>query len=117
MEVLLEILLQIFGDAIVDGLVRARNPVARTIGHAIIAGILASILAVVSLVIFPHHIISNHSLRFAALLTMPIANGFLMQSIGSYFSVRGQTRSGFEHAIPAAVFSLVFGIVRFQLAK
>lgn len=117
LEALLELFLQLFGDAILDGLLRSRNPVIRTFGTATIAALFGALFAFVSLWIYPHHVIRNYSLRLAALLLLPLANGFLMRFVGSYFEKRGQPRSGFEHVVPAAVFSFVFGVVRFQLAK
>jgi hypothetical protein len=117
LEALLEVVLQIFGDAIVDGLLRSRNPVVRAFTNAIIAAFFGALFAFLSLWIYPHHVIRSYSLRLAALALMPLANGFLMQIVGGYFEKRGQLRSGFEHVMPAAVFSFVFGVVRFQLAK
>jgi len=115
-EALIEIFLQIFGDAILDALVRSRNPLARMIGNAIVAACFALVFALVSVFIYPHHIIRNHSVRLATLLLMPLLNGYLMEKVGRYFSHRGEARSGFEQMVPAAVFSLVFGTIRFQLA-
>jgi hypothetical protein len=117
LEALLEVFLQIFGDAILDGLLRSRNPVVRAFGNAMIAAFFGALFAFVSLWIYPHHVIRGYSLRVTALLLMPVANGFLMQFVGKSFEKRGQPRSGFEHVLPAAVFSLVFGVVRFQFAK
>ena len=116
-EALIEIFLQVFGDAILDAFIRSRNPVTRAIGNAIVAAIFGSIFGLVSVFIYPHHIIRNHSIRLAALLLMPLLNGYLMERVGTYFSHRGETRSGFEQMLPAAIFSLVFGAIRFQLAR
>lgn len=117
LEVLLELILQVFGDALLDGLLRARNPVLRTVGHSVVAAACAALFGVISVYFHPHHLIRDPTIRLTALVLLPFVNGLLMQRIGNYFTRRGANRSGFEHMVPAAVFSLVFGLVRFQLAK
>ncbi len=116
-ELLFELLLQIFGDAILDGLMRSRSPVASTVGNSMAACLFALILAGISLVIFPGHLIEDKELRIAALIVLPIVNGILMAMIGRHLIRIGRKRSGYEHFFPAFAFSFVFGAIRFSAAR
>ena len=116
-EIVLEFVFQIFGDAILDALLRSRSPVANTIGNSVVACLAALIFAGISLAIAPRHMITVRELRVASLLFLPIVNGLSMSWIGRRYIRVGRPRSGYEHFIPAFVFSLTFGAIRFVCAK
>lgn len=117
LEVLLQVLFELVADAIYDLLVRSRNPVASTIGTSLFAALFALLAAALSLAIHPTHFIAHPAWRIAALVVFPIANGIAMSVVGRRFIRSGRMRSGYEHFIPAFVFSLVFGVVRYAFAK
>lgn len=116
-EIVFEFLLQLFGDVILDGLLRSRSPVANTIGNSIVASLAALILAGISLAVFPQHLIASQDSRVAALVILPIVNGLLMSVIGRRYIRLGRPRSGYEHFFPAFVFSLTFGAIRLLGAR
>lgn len=116
-ELLLEVFLQIFGDVILDVVFRSKNPVVSMLRRGILVGLAATILAAISLAIHPAHLIKSHPLRVVALVGLPVVNGMAMQWVGRYFEKKGESRSAYEHALPAALFSLIFGFVRFYGAR
>jgi hypothetical protein len=116
-EILFEVVIQLFGEAILDALLRSRHPIANTISNVIIASLFAAILAGITLAVHPQHFIANRGLRVATLITLPIVNGFLMSFVGRQFIRIGRLRSGYEHFLPAFAFSLVFGLIRFAWAR
>ena len=116
-EIIFECVIQLFGDAILDALLRSRSPIANTLGNSIVAGLAAFIFGGVSLAIFPRHLITSHALRITALLALPLMNGLLMSIVGRRYIRIGRPRSGYEHFIPAFAFSLTFGAMRFFVAK
>lgn len=116
-EILLELILQLFGDAIVDGMARSRNPVVRTVGYCGMLALFGGLLAALSLTFASRHLITDPKVRLAALALLPFANGALLVAIGARFTRAGRTRSAYEHFFPAFVFSAAFGLVRFLGAE
>lgn len=116
-EFFLEIVLQFSGELILDLLGRSRYPVLQAIGSLLLAAIGALAFGVLSVTILPHPLISQRPLRIVALIAVPILNGWLMASIGRRFIKRGWKPSRVEHFLPAFVFSLVFGAIRFVGAR
>lgn len=113
LELLLELALQLFGDAIVDGMARSRNPVVRTVWYCGVLALFGGLLAAVSLTFASQHLVTDPNVRLAALVLLPFANGALMVAVGRHFTRHGRVRSAYEHFFPAFVFSAAFGLVRF----
>ena len=116
-EFILECVIQLFGDVILDALLRSRHPIANLIGITLLACFAGLLLASLSLAIHSHHIIGSFPARVGMLVIFPIVNGLLMSVVGRHFARRGKLRSGFEYFLPAFVFSLTFGAIRFVCAK
>jgi hypothetical protein len=129
MEVIFEILFQIFGEILIqvlfeclaelglhslsDTLTKPRNPVLSTIGFVIWGAIAGGL----SLLIFPHSPIASLQLRQANLLITPIIAGGVMMLIGRQRNARGQTLVKLDRFSYAFVFAFTMAVVRFIWAQ
>jgi hypothetical protein len=116
-EIIVEFVLQLFGDTIIDALFRSTHPVMRTLGYCLFCALVGGLLAALSLVVYGSHVISNETARLGALCIFPLVNGVLMTALGKCFATKGRTRSSYEYFFPAFIFSAVFGLVRFLGAR
>jgi hypothetical protein len=129
MEVIFEILFQIFGEillqllfeclaelglrSLADTLEKPRNPVLSTVGFVIWGAIAGGL----SLLIFPHSPIASLQLRQANLLITPIIVGGVMMLIGRQRNKRGQTLVRLDRFSYAFVFAFTMAVVRFIWAQ
>jgi hypothetical protein len=129
MEVIFEILFQLFGEILIqvlfeclaelglhsltDTLKKPRNPVLSTVGFVMWGAIAGGL----SLLIFPHSPIASLQLRQANLLITPIIAGGVMMLIGRQRNGRGQTLVKLDRFGYAFVFAFTMAVVRFIWAQ
>lgn len=120
-ELLLEFLIQIFGEALFElGLRSVMEPFRKrpnrwfaVIGYTIFGATLGGI----SLWPFPHHMVRNPAWRAANLFATPFAAGLCMSLLGAWRSRRGQAIVGIDRFWYGALFALAFAVVRFVWAR
>jgi hypothetical protein len=117
LQTLLECLLELLGSLFYDAVMRSRNAYVQTAANSLVAVVVAALLSALSLTMHPQHLIPQVQVRIAALATIPILNGCVLVVLGRGFVRWGRPRSAFEHFVPAFLFSLVFGAVRFIGAR
>lgn len=114
-EILLQVFVEFFGDAIVHLLPTERrtwNAILAFIGYAA-AGVAIGYLTVL---VFPVHFISDPLIRWINLALTPIAIGALMSWVGRVRRNRDQRVVGLERFVYAYVFALAIALTRFLAA-
>ena len=120
-ELILEVLFELAGEAILDLALRAlfevlessefKNPLVASIGYAILGALTGGL----SLVIFPHPLIHPSKIHGVSLLIAPVITGSVMAMIGSTLHRQGKKATqiesfgyGFTFAFGMALIRLVF---------
>jgi len=119
-ELLLEFLLQLFGELLVEFGMRTLaepfrrkpNAIIATIGYAVLGASVGG----VSLIFLPAHLVHAADWRFVNLLATPIAVGGCMAAIGTWRASRRQSLIGIEKFFYGYVFALMFALIRFRFA-
>jgi hypothetical protein len=129
MELLLEALLQFFGELLLQVLMEIAlelgfsrfRPVTHLPMHPLFAicgffawGLLAGAL---SLWPFPHSFITNHSLRLINLACTPLCAGGIMTLLGKWKEGRGKPLVRLDRFGYAFAFAFGMALVRFNFAK
>ncbi len=119
-EVLGEILLQAFGEALFEiGLhslaepfKRQPNPWLAALGYALFGVVVGGL----SLLVAPSHFVSSGPLRWINLVVTPLAAGGLMVLMGAWRSRRGDPVLRIDKFVYGFLFALAMAAVRFQFA-
>jgi len=119
-ELLLEFLIQVVGEALFElGLHsmaepfrRPPNPWLAALGYAIFGLIVGGL----SLWPFPQHMVAAPMWRWVNLLTTPVLVGLCMSWLGAWRSRRGQTVFRIDRFAYGYLFALCFAAVRFEWA-
>ena len=129
MEFLFEILFEFFGEFLLQVLVQVfveigwhslaepfrkqPSPWLAAVGYAIFGTVIGGL----SLLVFPHFLMANKSLRLANAVLSPIAAGLSMAAMGAWRARRGQTVLRVDKFSYGYVFALSWGLVRFFFAS
>jgi hypothetical protein len=118
-ELLLEVLFEFAGEAILDLLLRAiaevfetsdrSNPVVASVGYVF----LGSMAGVLSLLVFPHPIVRPSKVHGISLLVSPIVTGLLMSFIGSTLRRQGKRVVQIESFGYGFAFALGMAVIRY----
>lgn len=116
-----ELLLQLFGELLidfglrsaVDGETARKHPILSFLGN-IVLGLVAGLL---SLLIFGHHLLKHAGLRVAMLVVIPPLAGWVMSVFGRWQEKHGGERASLERFWNGFAFALAMGLVRFFWAK
>jgi hypothetical protein len=115
-QFIFELLLQVVVEGVFSialGRVAADRPVVRVVLFLA----LGTVAGGVSLLIFPNHLISHRSLRYAGIVLAPIVVGYVMAQIGRVRANRGKEPRGLEHFVSGWGFAFTFGAVRILCAQ
>lgn len=118
MEVIFEILLQLFVEVFFEGLFRLfavpfddrPHPVIATIAYALFGAILGHI----SVWLVPYGFIPTPELRLGYLIVAPLALGFAMLRLRAWFN-RPSLVSNTQQFVMTAVFAFSFALVRYLM--
>jgi hypothetical protein len=118
-ELLLEVLFEFAGEAILDLLLRAitesfetshrSNPVFASVGYVF----LGSMAGALSLLVFPHPIVHPSKIHGISLLVSPIVTGLLMSFIGSTLRRQGKKVVQIESFGYGFAFALGMAVIRY----
>lgn len=115
-EVILELLLTLFGETLLDSLVhkfagsdRAMRMALRIVTFAI----LGAFAGALSLLLFPVHFIRDANLRLVTLILTPFLAGTLFAFVGRQRLRHDKYVSGLETFWPAYSFALAMAVVRY----
>jgi hypothetical protein len=119
-EILGEFILQFLGEVLLEvGLQALAAPFRKessawlaAVGYAVFGAVLGAL----SLLVFPHYLMANKSLRVANAALSPIAAGMGMAALGAWRSKRGQVVLRIDRFSYGYVFALAFGLIRFWFA-
>jgi hypothetical protein len=79
--------------------------------------VFGTIVGAVSLLVFPHSIMSTRNGRIVTLVLAPVASGLAMSIIGAWRQRRGQQVLGLDRFVFGYVFAVAMAAVRFVRAK
>jgi hypothetical protein len=126
-EILLELIFEIFGEFILQFLAellidvgirsiskpfstpKGRNPVAAFFGYCLIGGIAGGFSLVVRASPFIHH----PDARVVNLIVTPVLTGLAMYGTSALRTKRGKSNSGLERFLYAWAFAMAFALARF----
>lgn len=121
-ELLFEVILQLFGEVLVELGWRAggevfekrkfRNPWLAGLGSLL----LGSLAGLISLLFLHHHFIKNEALRILNLLLTPLAAGLVMWLIGRWRIRHDKETIRLESFWQGFIFALGMGLVRYFFA-
>lgn len=118
MEILLELILQIFGELLGDVLIhwlpqRGRNVFLSILGYAA----LGALIAALTLLVLPAHLIRSYELRIVSLIVTPLLVAALMAWLGAIRRKRDKRVVRMEEFAYAYATALSFAAVRFFAAE
>lgn len=119
-EILGEFVLQFLGEVLLEvGLQALVAPFRKessawlaAVGYAVFGAVLGGL----SLLVFPHYLVADKSLRVANAALSPIAAGIGMAAVGAWREKRGQVVLRIDRFSYGYVFALAFGLIRFWFA-
>jgi VIT1/CCC1 family predicted Fe2+/Mn2+ transporter len=120
LELLLEIGVQIFGELLVELVLRPLaatfekrpNPVTAAFGYAMLGGIVGGL----SLLLMPNHWLQNPGAQIANLIVSPIVAGIAMAIVGRWRESRGQELIRLDRFSYGYLFAFVSTLVRYVFA-
>jgi hypothetical protein len=112
-QIVTEILCELGLHAIKEPFRRPPNPLFATIGYTLF-GALAGLI---SLFIFPRHMVTLVALRWVNMIVTPLATGAVMAMLGAQRARRGQTVLRIDRFWYSYLFALALAIVRFSWAS
>lgn len=129
MEFIVEVLLELFGEVLLQvvlqalaeaGLHAVHKPGSRPQASAwlLVLGYTLLGLAVggLSLLVFPHSLLQGQAVRLVGLVLTPVASGLAMSLIGAWRQKRGQQLLAMDRFAYGYLFALVVALVRFLWA-
>lgn len=128
MELLLELLIEFFGQLLIELLVEfgLRIPLRKATGsdkawNSLLSGglyvFVAALCAAASLQLFPNHFIKSLTLRQLNLVVAPALVGLIMGYRGKLLESKGQQALRLDSFWFGYLFALVFALIRFLAAK
>lgn len=119
-EILGEFVLQFLGEVLLEvGLQALVAPFRKessawlaAMGYAVFGAVLGGL----SLLVFPHYLVADKSLRVTNAALSPIAAGIGMAAVGAWREKRGQVVLRIDRFSYGYVFALAFGLIRFWFA-
>ncbi len=116
-ELLLEFLIQVFGEILLElGLRALAEPFRKTpsprvaiFGYALLGFAFGGL----SLWVFPHHVVAGETWKWVNVLVTPLAAGACMGLLGSWRVRRGQSVMRIDRFNYGYLFALCFAAVRF----
>ena len=120
-QFLAELLLQVFGEALIEmGFHAVAEPFRKpprpwiaAIGYFLFGAIIGGL----SLLLVASHMVNDKGLRVANLVLTPIAAGLCMGALGAWRARRGQTVLRLDRFSYGYLFALAFALVRFFFAR
>jgi hypothetical protein len=109
LQVLVEALVELGCHSLSDAFKRPRHPILSSIGFAI----WGAIAGVLSLLIVPHSLVADPSLRVANLAITPTVAGLVMMGIGRIRDRKGQEVLRIDRFGYAFLFAFSMALVRF----
>lgn len=107
-----EVLLEVGLQALVAPFRKESSAWLAAIGYAVFGAVLGAL----SLLVFPHYLVVDKSLRVANAALSPIAAGIGMAAVGAWREKRGQAVLRIDRFSYGYVFALAFGLIRFWFA-
>jgi hypothetical protein len=120
MELLLELILQIFGEFFLDILIHLFPKSSRDLSvylGIVVYALIGAIAGGVTLLVLPAHLIRSQELRIANLVITPLLVAALMAWIGAIRRSREKRIVQMEEFVYAYATALTFAVVRFFWAK
>jgi len=114
-EILFELILQLFGEVLVDLIIHAIGSAdreAKRLIRIVVYALLGAIVGAISILIFPTHMIRSAPLRWVALVLIPLFAGAVFAMVGRSRDRRGKPVSALETFMPAYAFALAMAVVR-----
>lgn len=116
LELILELLLELFGEAIFDAAthsVRDSGRVRRTVVRVLFFGAAGAAIGALSVVLVPVHLIRDADVRLLAVVLTPITAGIVFAAAGRRRRRKGKRVTGLEAFWPAFAFALAMALVRY----
>jgi hypothetical protein len=119
-EILGEFVLQFVGEVLLEVGLQALVAPFRKESSAFLAAVgytvFGAVLGALSLLVFPHYLVADKSLRVANAALSPIVAGLGMAAVGAWRGKRGQVVLRIDRFSYGYVFALAFGLIRFWFA-
>jgi len=119
-EILGEFVLQFLGEVLLEVGLQALVAPFRKESSAFLAAVgyavFGAVLGALSLLVFPHYLMADKSLRVANAALSPIVAGMGMAAVGAWREKRGQVVLRIDRFSYGYVFALAFGLIRFWFA-
>ena len=119
-EFLLQVVVQVLAqiglyclNSLAEPFRKPPNPWLAAVGYTLF-GVIAGVL---SLLVFPAHLVKDKSLRWVSLVATPVAVGFVMSVAGVWRAKRGQTVLRIDRFFYGFLFALSLALVRFWIAQ
>jgi len=118
-ELVLELLVELFGETLIDVAVHrfGGGETGRTTARIILFALLGAAIGAASLFLFPAHFIRTAGLRITSVLLTPILAGAAFAWIGGRRERKGKPVSSLEAFWPAYAFALAMAVVRYYGAE
>ena len=116
LELILELILGLFGEALLDGallLAGESDRAQRTALKMFLFALIGAAVGWVTLLIFPEHFIRNAQWRLAYLVVSPFVAAWLFSILGNVRARKGKRVSAVEEFWPAFAFALALAVVRY----
>ena len=129
MEILLEIIVQFFGEfllqvlwqlfvevglqSLAEPFRRQSKPLLAVLGYTVFGAVVGGL----SLLVFPDFLMAAKGLRMANVVLSPIVAGLSMAALGKWRERRGQAVLRIDKFWYGYLFALAFGLIRFWFAK
>ena len=118
-EFLLELIIELVGEAVVDSLTHVIGDsgrwriAAHIAAYIFIYGAIGAVIGVASLLVFPYHLIRHTTIRAVALLAIPMVAGVVFALVGRRRRRAGKQVSSLEAFVPAFAFALAMSAARY----
>lgn len=119
-EILGELLLQLFGESLVEIGLQALAEPFRKSPHPWLAApgylVFGAVAGGLSLLLFPNYLMPTQSWRVYNAALAPVAAGLCMMALGAWRARRGQPVLRIDRFWYGYLFALAFGLIRFWFA-
>jgi hypothetical protein len=122
LEIAGELLLQVFGQAIVEMLAHLFRPLQtrteslRPWFVTLAWGLVGGFVGALSLALFPRHFVHTPELRVLNLFLTPLAAGYAMAALGRWRARHGQAPLRLDSFVCGFTFAIAMGLVRYRFA-
>ena len=129
MEFLLELLIELFGGLVMEGLAELisrfgtavlrpqSKPESVHLPRAVVCELAGVAAGVISLLFARHHIITSPALRLLNLAITPLIMAYALVAWGRFMQKRDRNRTPLNHFVCAYGFALCYMLIRFFFAR